>query len=180
MQQPTVMCAGKTDAAATGIPSEGRRYLYHERGGVEKPGELLGDRGLCGQPDADGAFKRRIDEIFSESGEKFIFHDRVYSRIFHSLMNGRKSESLRRHPNYAAAVFLLSADGCLWERVKRHVADTGIYFDASVLAASRWNSTFYFMRQRMSITARSISACRSLQTVSWSRTGCCGWSSMHL
>lgn len=73
--------------------------------------------------------KRRIDEIFSESGEEFIFQDRVHSRIFHSLMNGRKSESLRRHPNYAAAVFLLSADNGFWERAKRHVADTGIYFD---------------------------------------------------
>ena len=30
LQQPTVMCARKTDAAATGIPSKGRRYLDHE------------------------------------------------------------------------------------------------------------------------------------------------------
>ena len=59
LQQSTVMCAGKTDAAATGIPPERWRYLYHERGGVEKPRELFGDCGLRGQQDADGTFKKK-------------------------------------------------------------------------------------------------------------------------
>ena len=73
--------------------------------------------------------KKRIQEIFQEAGEEYIFRNQTHRNIFHSLFTGRKSESLCRHRNYAAAVFLLSADGGLWERTKRHVADTGIYFD---------------------------------------------------
>ncbi|MDE7202726.1 MAG: hypothetical protein K2O91_12690 [Lachnospiraceae bacterium] len=73
--------------------------------------------------------KKRIQEIFQEAGEEYIFRNQTHRNIFYSLFTGRKSESLCRHRNYAAAVFLLSADGGLWERTKRHVADTGIYFD---------------------------------------------------
>ena len=45
------------------------------------------------------------------------------------LLQGKRAEIFCSHPNYAASVFLLSADSGLWERAKWHVADTGIYFD---------------------------------------------------
>ena len=34
-----------------------------------------------------------------------------------------------QNSGYAAAVFLLSADEILWEKVRKNVLDTGIYFD---------------------------------------------------
>ena len=39
------------------------------------------------------------------------------------------SQPLLHTPNYAAAVFLLSADEELWNKVCKNVLDTGIYFD---------------------------------------------------
>jgi len=45
------------------------------------------------------------------------------------LMREKQAVIFCSHPNYAAAVFFLSADNGFWERAKRHVADTGIYFD---------------------------------------------------
>lgn len=73
--------------------------------------------------------KRRVQEIFQDREGEVIFHDRKHRKDFHSLLAGKMAESLCRHPNYAAAVFLLSADSGLWERAQRHVTDTGIYFD---------------------------------------------------
>lgn len=73
--------------------------------------------------------KRRVREIFPGTGEEIIFHDRKHRKDFYSLLQGKRAESLCRHPNYAAAVFLLSADAGLWERAQRSVLDTGIYFD---------------------------------------------------
>lgn len=73
--------------------------------------------------------KRRIDEIFCEAGKEFIFRDKKHRKNFYSLMAEKSAGSFCSHPNYAAAVFLLSADSGLWERAQRHVADTGIYFD---------------------------------------------------
>lgn len=73
--------------------------------------------------------KRRIQEAFQDAGEEMIFRDRKHRKDFHFLFQGKKAESLNRHPNYAAAVFLLSADAGLWERAEQNVVDTGIYFD---------------------------------------------------
>lgn len=73
--------------------------------------------------------KRRVQEIFQKQGEEIIFRDRRHKKDFHSLLQGKRAESLCRYPNYAAAVFLLSADGGLWERAQRNVLDTGIYFE---------------------------------------------------
>ena len=42
---------------------------------------------------------------------------------------GKRAKALQHTPNYAAAVFLLSADEELWNRVNKNVLDTGIYFD---------------------------------------------------
>ena len=42
---------------------------------------------------------------------------------------GKRAKALQHAPGYAAAVFLLSADEELWDRVSKNVLDTGIYFD---------------------------------------------------
>lgn len=73
--------------------------------------------------------KRRIQEIFRETEKETVFHDKRHRKRFGSLTAGKRSGNFCSHPNYAAAVFLLSADEGLWERAHRHVPDTGIYFD---------------------------------------------------
>lgn len=73
--------------------------------------------------------KRRIEEIFCEAGQKLIFSSPAHKEKYLLLMRGKRADIFCSHPNYAAAVFLLSADDGLWERAKRHVTDTGIYFD---------------------------------------------------
>ena len=62
-------------------------------------------------------------------GAETVFHDKRHRMRFRSLTVGQRSGNFYSHPNYAAAVFLLSADEGLWERAHRHVPDTGIYFD---------------------------------------------------
>ena len=71
--------------------------------------------------------RKRIQEIFRET--ETVFHDKRHRKRFGSLTAGKRSGNFYSHPNYAAAVFLLSADEGLWERAHRHVPDTGIYFE---------------------------------------------------
>lgn len=73
--------------------------------------------------------KKRIGEVFGEVGSEIIFRSMKHRNVFYSLLMGKRAESLKHTPNYAAAVFLLSADGELWNTAARHVMDTGIYFD---------------------------------------------------
>lgn len=73
--------------------------------------------------------KRRIEEIFCDAGQEPIFSSSAHRKKYLLLMQGKRAEIFCSHPNYAASVFLLSADSGLWERAKWHVADTGIYFD---------------------------------------------------
>ncbi len=73
--------------------------------------------------------KRRIEEIFCEAGQKLIFSSPAHKEKYLLLMRGKRADIFCSHPNYAAAVFLLSAEDGLWERAKQHVTDTGIYFD---------------------------------------------------
>ena len=61
-----------------------------------------------------------------------------------------------RTSNYAAAVFLLSADENLWEKVSKQVLDTGIYLTASGLAASHWNNISCSMRLEMYLGTKHI------------------------
>lgn len=73
--------------------------------------------------------KRRIEEVFSQVEKEMIFRDMKHRKDFYSLLMGKKEKSLCHTAGYAAAVFLLSADEILWERVYKNVLDTGIYFD---------------------------------------------------
>ena len=73
--------------------------------------------------------KKRIDEIFCETGQEMIFRSIKHRKDFYSLLMGRRGKSLQTASGYAAAVFLLSADEELWDRVSRNVLDTGIYFE---------------------------------------------------
>lgn len=73
--------------------------------------------------------KRRIEEIFCDTGQELIFGSPAHRETYLLLMRGNQAEIFCSHPNYAASVFLLSADSGLCERAKWHVADTGIYFD---------------------------------------------------
>lgn len=71
----------------------------------------------------------RIEEIFCEAGQKLIFSSPAHKEKYLLLKRGKRADIFCSHPNYAAAVFLLSAEDGLWERAKQHVTDTGIYFD---------------------------------------------------
>ena len=73
--------------------------------------------------------KKRVDEIFRETGEEMIFRNIKHRKDFYSLLMGRRGESFQTASGYAAAVFLLSADEKLWDKVSRNVQDTGIYFE---------------------------------------------------
>ena len=73
--------------------------------------------------------KKRIQEVFGNAEKELIFYDSRHRNDFSSLLLGRRKKNLCGLPNYAAAVFLLSADENLWEKVSKQVLDTGIYFD---------------------------------------------------
>lgn len=73
--------------------------------------------------------KRRIAEVFSQVEKEVIFRDMKHRKDFYSLLMGKKEKSLCHTAGYAAAVFLLSADEMLWEKVDKNVLDTGIYFE---------------------------------------------------
>ena len=73
--------------------------------------------------------KKRIQEVFGNAEKELIFYDSRHRTDFSSLLLGRRKKNLCGLPNYAAAVFLLSADENLWEKVSKQVLDTGIYFD---------------------------------------------------
>ena len=66
---------------------------------------------------------------FGNAEKELIFYDSRHRNDFSSLLLGRRKKNLCGLPNYAAAVFLLSADENLWEKVSKQVLDTGIYFD---------------------------------------------------
>ena len=73
--------------------------------------------------------KKRVDEIFCEVDKELIFRNPKHRNDFYSLLMGKRAKTLQYAPGYAAAVFLLSADGILWEKIRKNVLDTGIYFD---------------------------------------------------
>ena len=73
--------------------------------------------------------KKRVEEIFTEVDKELIFRSMKHRNDFCSLLMGKRSKTLQHIPNYAAAVFLLSADEELWDKVCKNVLDTGIYFD---------------------------------------------------
>lgn len=73
--------------------------------------------------------KKRVEEIFTEVDKELIFRNMKHRNDFYSLLMGKRSKTLQHTPNYAAAVFLLSADEELWDKVCKNVLDTGIYFD---------------------------------------------------
>ncbi len=73
--------------------------------------------------------KNRVEEIFLEVDSEIIFRSMKHRKDFYSLLMGKRAKTLQHTPNYAAAVFLLTADEELWEVVHRNVLDAGIYFD---------------------------------------------------
>lgn len=73
--------------------------------------------------------KKRIQEIFSKAKAEMIFKDAKHREVFFSLLMSKRKRGLRQDSGYAAAVYLLSADEMLWEKVQKNVQDTGIYFD---------------------------------------------------
>lgn len=73
--------------------------------------------------------KKRISEIFDQTEDELFFYDSDHKKRFYLLWSGSKENTLSRLPNYAATVFLLSADEKLWEKTHRQMSDTGIYFN---------------------------------------------------
>lgn len=73
--------------------------------------------------------KKRVDEVFNGIEKEMIFLHMKHRKDFFTLLLERKEMILRHTSNYAAAIFLLSADEDLWMKVSGSVLDTGIYFD---------------------------------------------------
>lgn len=73
--------------------------------------------------------KRRIDHIFFSRETELMFRNRKHREDFYALMKGKRRKPILHTSKYSAAVFLLSSDERLWERVKGNVLDTGVYFD---------------------------------------------------
>lgn len=88
--------------------------------------------------------KKRIGEIFENVEKEMIFGSMKHRKDFYSLLMGRRGRNLCIHPNYAAAVFLLSADEELWGKVHKQVLDTGIYFDRIRLGGVTLNQYILF------------------------------------
>lgn len=84
--------------------------------------------------------KKRVEEIFAEADKELIFRSMKHRNDFYSLLMGKRAKALQHTPNYAAAVFLLSADEKLWDRVCKNVLDTGIYFDRRTRKEGSWKS----------------------------------------
>lgn len=61
--------------------------------------------------------KKRIGEIFDQTEDELFFYDSDHKKRFYLLWSGSKENTLSRLPNYAATVFLLSADEKLWEKI---------------------------------------------------------------
>ena len=62
--------------------------------------------------------KKRVEEIFAEADKELIFRSMKHRNDFYSLLMGKRAKALQHTPNYAAAVFLLSADEKLWDRCR--------------------------------------------------------------
>ena len=73
--------------------------------------------------------KKRLDVIFAEEQREPIFYDSKHRNDFYGMLQKRRGRSIAHTSKYAAAVFLLSVDEALWEKVKGNVMDTGIFFD---------------------------------------------------
>ncbi len=73
--------------------------------------------------------KRRIGEVFGREEVEMVFRDECHRNDFYRLYMEKRGRRPCHASGYAAAVFLLSADKELWEKVCMHVADTRIYFD---------------------------------------------------
>lgn len=71
----------------------------------------------------------RVAEIYALEYKEKIFRDEEHRRVFYTLYMLKSNEFLFELPNYAAAIFLLTADEKLWNKVRSNVLDTGIYFD---------------------------------------------------
>ena len=66
-----------------------------------------------------------------------LFRDEDHRTRFREMLDGSCTSRMLSSGRYLAAVFLLSADGWLWERVKTSVTDLGIFFDnVSIRGAS--------------------------------------------
>lgn len=105
--------------------------------------------------------KKRVDEIFCEVDKELIFRNPKHRNDFYSLLMGKRTKTLQYAPGYAAAVFLLSADEILWEKVRKNVLDTGIYFDRVRLGGVTLEQYILFHAARMFIAEQSISDYRN-------------------
>ena len=120
---------GKADATAAGIQTERVWHLHIEemdwksRGNYSEIVDCVISRMQLEH------LKKRVEEIFAEADKELIFRSMKHRNDFYSLLMGKRAKALQHTPNYAAAVFLLSADEKLWDRVCKNVLDTGIYFD---------------------------------------------------
>jgi len=59
---------------------------------------------------------------------KLKFHTEEHRNRFLSLFKRRRTNPLRSEPEYVAAIYLLSADPELWEKVSEHITDENIDF----------------------------------------------------
>lgn len=73
--------------------------------------------------------RERLAQVMSSHDGIIIFMNAQHRNDFDSLMKRAERYDLDHTSNYAAAIFLLSADVELWKKVVKGIMDTGIYFD---------------------------------------------------
>lgn len=73
--------------------------------------------------------RKRIDCIFSSGEKELMFFNEQHRRCFYTLRTGSYGSYMQNAPRFAAAIFLLSADAVLWEKVKGMIYHNTICFD---------------------------------------------------
>jgi hypothetical protein len=73
--------------------------------------------------------RKRIDCIFSSGEKELMFFNEQHRRCFYTLRTGSNGSYMQNAPRFAAAIFLLSADAVLWEKVKGMIYHNTICFD---------------------------------------------------
>lgn len=76
----------------------------------------------------DHQFNRRVEEMLSET-DGSVYRDKEHERRFKNLVGHRQILAMDKNPSYAAALYLLSADGYLWGKAQDAITMSQVLFE---------------------------------------------------
>lgn len=76
----------------------------------------------------DGPFIQRVEEML-DGTEGPVYRDSEHEGRYRNLMGNRKILAMDRNPSYAAALYLLCADGYLWGKARDAITLSQVLFD---------------------------------------------------